>query len=394
MSLSVDYLLVGTGVAPLLAAQRLMNRGETVAVFNPDSDFFLENSELPLDLLHFKTTDSDLNTRFASNQSEQVYKDLIQEYPGALEIWKEEDRDLLKKNFRVSSAPWIRQRNRVWVAPSGSEAASKVESLYLRALDLGWKPQWLEGVSLAKRFPGFSTHKLQGRISEKWVGFVGPRFGDIDVHRYRSGLLEVVREKIPAQQMLLQVNILEMDERGVRFQLPTGSPQNIEVKKKTILFWTPKMEASVKKVIEKNSPRLLSQLGQTYSKKFWEEWEILSREGLNPGVVGHFESIRVWASGEGAPPPEGWKVLKVLRRVSDSDRFNSQSFKEVSKIVLQFLGWSHFTVRNMSLRKFYRWKSEELIHINNGSAQAVIMRSCDGPLHWIAQQVRKVVDQL
>lgn len=398
MSPIVDYVLVGTGVAPLFAAQRILNRGERVAVLNPDTDFFLEGSELPLDLLHFKAMDANMQSRFANNLSEQIYRDLIQEYPGALEIWKPEISEIgsSQKNFQVSSAPWIRQRNRVWVAPSGSESASKVESLYLQALEMNWKPKWLEGVSLAKRFPGFSTHKLTGRISEKWIGFVGPRLGDVDVERYREGLLEVVQERLvhhsETKLLLTQASVLEVDQRGVRYQLPTGSPQNIEVVKKVIFFWTPKLEKMIKGLLEKNAPRLFAGLDQTFSKKYWEEWEILSRENLDPSVVGHYESIRIWASGEGAPTSEGWKTLKILRRVADTDRFNSQSFKEVSSIILQFLGWSHYTVRNLKTRVFYRWKDESLLQWSTGRSQVLVMRSCDGPLHWIAQQVRKVVD--
>ena len=91
MKLKVDYLLVGTGAAPLLAAQRLLSRGDTVAILNPDPDFFLENSELPLDLFSFESADTDLTRRFSNNLPEQVYRDLIPEFPGALELIKDGD---------------------------------------------------------------------------------------------------------------------------------------------------------------------------------------------------------------------------------------------------------------------------------------------------------------
>src|SRR6476659_8537756 len=86
-----DYLLVGTGVAPLLAAQQLSAKGHEVSILNPDSDFFLENSELPLDLMNFESPTTDISKRFNNNLPEQVYRDLIPEFPGALEMWKEED---------------------------------------------------------------------------------------------------------------------------------------------------------------------------------------------------------------------------------------------------------------------------------------------------------------
>ncbi|NDF14537.1 hypothetical protein EB061_04355 [bacterium] len=101
MKRKVDYLLIGTGVAPLLAAQRLTQRGDSVAILNPDTDFFLEDSELPLDLLSFETTNTDLSRRFSNNLPEQVYRDLIPEFPGALETAKEERESRLHVVFPV-----------------------------------------------------------------------------------------------------------------------------------------------------------------------------------------------------------------------------------------------------------------------------------------------------
>ena len=44
-----DVALIGTGIAPLIAAAHLISQGKRVLVLNPDFDFFLEDSELPLD---------------------------------------------------------------------------------------------------------------------------------------------------------------------------------------------------------------------------------------------------------------------------------------------------------------------------------------------------------
>ena len=51
MSLDSDLVIIGTGVAPLVAAQHLSLRGKSVLVLNPERDFFIENSELDLDPL-------------------------------------------------------------------------------------------------------------------------------------------------------------------------------------------------------------------------------------------------------------------------------------------------------------------------------------------------------
>ncbi len=49
MTFDSDVALFGTGVAPLVAANHLLVQGKSVLLLNPDWDFFLEDSELPLD---------------------------------------------------------------------------------------------------------------------------------------------------------------------------------------------------------------------------------------------------------------------------------------------------------------------------------------------------------
>ncbi len=392
MKLNVDYLLIGTGVAPLLAAQKLTGRGDTVAVLNPDTDFFLENSELPLDLLSFETTNTDLSRRFSNNLPEQVYRDLIPEFPGALEIAKEEDLRAGAERYRVEGAPWIRSRHRLWVAPERGPSRDRLEVLYLRALDLGWKPQWLEGVSLAKRFPGFSTRNLETRNLDQWVGFVGPRLGDIDVSRYRTGLLEFVRERLGRENVMTSVHLLGSDEKGVRFQRSQGLPSNIQVNRAALYFWTPKLERSLRQNLEKDHPRALKGFLESAVLQQWEEWDLLSRDPVNPFVVAHLESLRIWAHGEGLPPHQGWNQIKVLRREKSGSFVGAPSFDELSRLVFDFMGWDRFTVRRMTPRSFYRWNQTTPIEYDTSGIRNLIIPACDGPLHWIAAQVRKAID--
>jgi len=389
---TVDYLLVGTGVAPLLAAQRLSNRGEKVAVLNPDPDFFLENSELPLDLLSFESTNADLSKRFSNNLPEQVYRDLIPEFPGAIEMWKEEDESREDKHYRVESAPWIRFRHRLWVVPERGAGVDRLENLYLRALDLGWKPKWLEGVSLAKRFPGFSSRNLEARGLEGYVGFLGPRFGDIDVARYRTGLLEFVRERLGRENILTSAHILDIDRKGARFQLAAGLPETFEVGRAILYFWTPKLERSLRQNIEKYQPRALGEFTAAVKKQHWEEWDLLSRDPVNPYVVAHMESMRVWAYGEGMPPIGGWSRIKVMRREASAAMLGEGGFQDLSKVIFQALGWERFTVRGMSPRLFYRWNTTHPIEYDSDGVRTLVISACDGPLHWIAEQVRHAID--
>lgn len=394
MKKTVDYLLVGTGVAPLLAAQRLSNRGDRVMVLNPDKDFFLENSELPLDLLSFETTSADLAQRFANNLPEQMYRNLIPEFPGAIEIWKEEDEALSNRPYQVESAPWVRARHRLWLAQEKSYTVERVENLYLRLLDLGLKPRWFEGASLIKQLPGFTTKNLDARNMKNCVGFIGPRFGDVDVSRYRTGLLEYVREKLGRDHILTSAHLLDIDQKGVRFQLPSGPPSTVDVQRSILYFWTPKMERMLRAHLEKYDPRSLGDFDSSVKKQVWEEWELLSRDPVNPHVVAHLDGVRVWAHGDGVPPPGGWNLIKLIRRDQTGTLLGEQSFNDVSTLIFQFLGWDRFTIRNMSPRSVYRWNKFSPIEYDSDGVKSMIIQSCDGPLHWIAQQVRQTIDQV
>lgn len=394
MKKTVDYLLVGTGVAPLLAAQRLSNRGDRVMVLNPDSDFFLENSELPLDLLSFESTNTDLAKRFANNSPEQIYKDLIPEFPGAIEMWKEEDEELSNKPFQVESAPWIRARHRLWLAQEKSYTVERVENLYLRLLELGLKPRWFEGSSLIKQMPGFTSKNLDARNLKNCVGFIGPRFGDIDVNRYRTGLLEYVREKLGRDHILTSAHLLDIDQKGVRYQLPSGPPATVQVERSILYFWTPKMERMLLSNLEKYDPRSIGTFESSVKKQTWEEWEILSRDPVNPHVVAHMDGVRVWAHGDGVPPPGGWNLIKLMRRDQTGTLLGETSFNDVSNLIFQYLGWDRFTVRRVAPRRVYRWNQFSPIDYDSDGVRTMIIQSCDGPLHWIARQVRQTIDQV
>ena len=392
MKLKVDYLLIGTGAAPLLAAQKLAQRGDSAAILNPDPDFFLEDSELALDLLSFETANTDLSRRFSNNLPEQVYRDLIPEFPGALETAKEEDATKTGEEYRVEGAPWIRSRHRLWVAPEKGPSRERMEILYLRALDLGLKPQWLEGLALAKRFPGFSMKNLEARDLDGWVGFVGPRLGDIDVSRYCTGLLEFVRERLGRENVLTNVHLLDADSRGVRFQGRQGLPSNIEVGRAVLHFWTPRLERKLKQQLESHHPRALKGFQESATRQQWEEWDLLSRDPVNPFVVAHLESLRIWSHGEGLPPRGGWNHIKVMRRENSKSWVGEQSFQDLSRMVFQYMGWERFTVRRMTPRLLYRWNQTTPIEYETDGLRTLIIPGSDGPLHWIASQVRKAIE--
>src|SRR3954454_2505190 len=107
MPLDSDVALLGTGVAPLIAAQHLLTQGKTVLLLNPDWDFFLEDSELPLDpMFHGKVTID----RLRRSGPEHALAELRPEFPGAVEFWAGKS----EVGFHDPEAPHVRQRARLW----------------------------------------------------------------------------------------------------------------------------------------------------------------------------------------------------------------------------------------------------------------------------------------
>jgi hypothetical protein len=381
-----DFVLVGTGIAPLLAAAQLMHEGRSVLVLNPDTGFFKERSELPLDILFFENANSDLGIRFHNNTPEQVYRNLSPDFPGALEMWKPDSHRARDKDFVDDRAPWVRARNRLWVARRGTDAMDRFENLYLRALDAGLRPKWLEGLSLAKHFPGFSAKDAQD-----WVGFLGPALGDVDVERYQAALLGYLYERIGESSIRTSVILHDIGSKGLSVQSPGTSPQWLLPTSSVLFFWTPKLMRFLTQKLAQFVPEGEQRFKKAVKLQTWEEWELLSRRPVSFDVVAQWDRIRVWAQGSGAPSPMGSNRMNVLVRSGPDGVCSSQSLKELEALLFQFLGWDRFSVRSMVSRDFYRWNSLDSIEFESGPLRVQVLAGCDGPLHWIAQQVRNAL---
>jgi hypothetical protein len=233
---------------------------------------------------------------------------------------------------------------------------------------------------------------IEARSLEGWVGFVGPKLGDIDVARYRTGLLEFVRERLGRENVLTSVHLLNSDQRGIRFQRREGLPSNIEIGRSVLHFWTPKLERILRQNLERYHPRALKGFQESATLQNWEEWDLLSRDPVSPYVVAHLESLRIWAHGEGPPPVQGWNQIKVMRREGSNRWMGEQSFQEISRLVFQYMGWDRFTLRKMTPRSLYRWNQTTPFEYDAEGIRNLIIPACDGPLHWIAAQVRKAID--
>src|ERR1700756_1337407 len=108
-----DVALIGTGLAPLVAASHLISQGKSVLVLNPDFDFFLEDSELPLDPMFPLRPESLKPDRLVAQDAEHVLAELRPFFPGAVEAWSAGQTG--SSGYHDQQAPHVRQRSRLWI---------------------------------------------------------------------------------------------------------------------------------------------------------------------------------------------------------------------------------------------------------------------------------------
>src|SRR3954471_16675553 len=132
-----DVALVGTGIASLVAAQHLLSQGKSVLVLNPDRDFFLEDSELPLDpLLPLPGP-----ARVSESLPDRALAELRPHFPGAVEFWSPDSAAPGASGVHDASAPHVPGPPRLWIggpAARGSRPSrERLEELYVECADAG-----------------------------------------------------------------------------------------------------------------------------------------------------------------------------------------------------------------------------------------------------------------
>ena len=340
MQASPEYVLVGTGLAPLIVAKRLHAEGRSVWILNPHSDFFLEDSEWSVD-----------PTR--SDEPETVHALLQSEYPGAMEIWPKPQ----SAGFHDVQAPHVRTRSRLlmWETGKKSPDISQLGDGAYRQCD---------GLTALRKFPGSSQKSRADLV----VGLVGPHSYDVDVGRYRNGVLEFVRERLGPERIHVSVSGLEMEFGLLRFRSGANGVQAQGVKR-MVMFWTPRVQ-QIRGIMppSSQSPYL-----------FWERWTLQSRDAVPQDCIATFNGLTVWAEAEGAPSPDGSHWISVLR-TETSDKIlprwaSESSFQELSRLFHDLLGWDRFSVHSMR-------------------SGVCLNSSCEGPLYRVVESAKKMSEEL
>lgn len=402
MAADSDVVLLGTGLAPLIAAGELLAAGKSVLILNPDSDFFLEDSELPVEPLLPGGPGGDASPRTA----EAAFEGLKPFFPGLIEFYncQESQAQPTKASFHSfhdERAPHLRQRSRLWIADESQSPGSweKLESWFLALEERGLRPQLLEGLLAARRFPG--TPPLMPGF-EGVKGMLLHKSFDVDVSRFRNGVLEFVRERLGSEGVVCNASQIELMPGGLRYHA-NGMARTTRITDCALVFWTPRM-----------SPWILAQareweasLPRKRGVRLWEQWSLLSREPLDPSTIGVFGDLTVWAEIEGAPPadPHATEKLAALRPgpllaledVMSADRHHAwageSSFAALADLCRNFLRWERFSVRSLRPRLIFEDDGREPVSafrdfLGGGVAGSLrseeplvrIVERADGPL--------------
>ncbi len=395
MSLDSDIALLGTGVAPLVAANLLIAQGKSVLLLNPDWDFFLEDSELPLDpLIHGQLNPK----RIVQSSPENALAQLRPDFPGPIEFWSEH---VERTGYHDPIAPHVRQRGRLWITSQDRPSRwnwEKLEDFYVEASDSNLNPQILDGLSAARRFPGFSAKTANHR------GLYLPKLSDVDTVRYRNGLLEFVRERVAPDRVVCAINQLEWMPEGIRFH-SKGSLKTAKLRMGMLAFWTPRL-----------SPWILSQAKSAEvtpllpsGVRLWEQWVLNSRELPDPHTVGMYNDMIVWSDVEGQPSKQSGATLPLLSILRagplvDLNQLNlpqgglswasADSFDSLSNLCHDFLKWEKFTIHALKARAIFEWNQEKKWLLSTSDPKIEVVPACDGPLVDVVRAARSACDHL
>jgi hypothetical protein len=395
-----DVVLVGTGIAPLVAASHLLSLGRTVLVLNPDRDFFLEDSELPLE--PFTQAQAITQERLRAQTLDETLRTIQPFFPGSVEQWPSQPSNGDPGGYYDALAPHVRSRARLWMPMT-----AELEDAYVEASDLGLDARILEGLQASRKFPGMALRSGGGgREPEAAVrALLVSRLSDVDVSRYRNGLLEFIRERLGRERVVCNASPIEPMPGGIRFH-SDGVARTARLRAGTLVFWTPRLSSWVLAQARRAEAAVTAPLGA----RLWEQWSILSRDPIDPGVVGIWDQrMVVWADGEGAP---GTRELAVLRAgplvaldalppsQGRTSWASAESFDDLASLCHEFLKWEKYTIRGLRPRAIFEWASAAMAQgawplgdLSDGS-RVQIVPCCDGPLRDVVQAARNACDRI
>ncbi|MGZ3688864.1 MAG: hypothetical protein ACXVBW_11215, partial [Bdellovibrionota bacterium] len=322
----------------------------------------------------------------------RALEELRPDYPGPIEFWAA---GANTGGYHDADAPHVRSRGVLWMTTREEGKFwnwERLEEFYVRASDAGLNPQILEGIQAAKRFPGYSAK--DGEFRALYI----PKYADVDVTRYRHGLLEFIRERLGSQRVVCDATQIELMPGGVRFHA-RGEARTARLSAGLLVFWTPRLSPWVLAQAHKAEAAPLVPKGA----RLWEEWLLNSRDAPDPSAIGMHEDMAVWADAEGVPRDTG--LLAVLRAgpLVKPEMLNhpkgglswgsGESFSALGGLCQGLLKWDRFSVRSMRPRAIFEWENPSPFQIPSPGTQVCIVPGADGPLLEVVRRARAACDQ-
>ncbi len=384
---SVDTVLIGTGLAPLVTAIRCLQEGQTVALVNPHRDYFLEDTELPLDLT---LSDGAFFDQIQRESLDHLGEMIRRPFPGPLE-W-------VKGAEPISNheGAWLRARNRIRVQRKEVNELSMgrvhaLEELYLKLSEVGVKAQWLEGWSAVKSFPGINlTRVTQQRKDEleRYVGLWIPRGLDLSIDLYRMGILDFLREKLDSDHLLLDCSQITLQSGGLRF-VSGGQVKQIRAERSVLVYWTPALSHWIKS----ESQRLGVSPRSPVSLRPWEEWSVISRDPIALDHVGMYLGGMAWAQS----PGQLQVLLPGVPGLEDEqpDWVNASSFEGLLGLLQGLLGWERYSIRSLRTHALWDWGDRpQRFKLLSGDSPAWILSDGGHSITQTIDRAWRVYDEL
>jgi hypothetical protein len=383
---SFDYVLIGTGLAPLIAARELMDLGKSVGILNPLRDFFLENGELPVDLKGGEL----------SRNLDQVADLLSPYYPGNVERLNLSS--LRKKveapEYRDPLAPAVRLREKV-IAASSPRDRDRLEAHYVARMGNEGDArhlQWIEGLMVTRRFPGFSK---KAGSADGVQGLWERSVVEMDVQRYCSGILDFLLERIEPSGIQYSVEDVQVHGSILKFRAAkTGSGmQSWEVREHVLIFCSPAMMPLIRELARDCDRSDSTGLG-SYEVIQWEKWNVSSRDAVDPGLIGVYGDLWIWADYQGDEGLVGpIDLAAVLRPVSKGGVASEGTFQDLSLLFHEFLGWDRFSVRGVQVyhQLVFHQTPASILKLRNSERMVRLVTGVDGPPWQIVSQAKAAV---
>ncbi len=398
-----NVVLIGTGLAPLIASQILIEEGFTVKILNPDSVFFKENSEWAFDPVLPTSFDALAGNWNTDSIVASTHAILSPYFPGALGKTSNRVLPELKAEPVDRLAPWIRARRRLWLESrdSVSEQWRNLEEYFVSRAAQGKQVNLLEGFQAVAKFPGFSGEK-QGNLIEQFDYFSGvmvEESSDVDASRYRQGIVDYLIEKIGSGSFFSNCSQMEFDKKFFRFTSnQTVNHWPLDSIAGFFCFWTPRLDQWIRSIILAGAKHEKASLPEI---RLWERWSLISRDKIVPDTIASIDDLIVMAEAEGAPDQKS-PLLQVYRNCgleqSDWDRVVSQeSFDGLLRLFHDTLFWDRFSIRSCQVLRLMDWENSKILGaapLLGGPPKLKLIRSCDGALVSVVKSVERQITEI